>query len=38
MGRAGIEHATLGLKVDVAGFACYRANSQGGICKRKSIR
>ena len=31
MGRAGIEPATLGLKVDAAGFACSRVSSQGGI-------
>jgi hypothetical protein len=28
MGRAGIEPATLGLKVDAAGFACSRVNSR----------
>jgi hypothetical protein len=31
MGRAGIEPATLGLKVVLAGFACSRVSSESGI-------
>src|SRR2546421_1135732 len=31
MGRAGIEPATLGLKVDATGFACSRVSLQGGM-------
>jgi hypothetical protein len=34
MGRAGIEPATLGLRVDPAGFACSQVNSQGGFVRR----
>jgi hypothetical protein len=30
VGRAGIEPATLGLKVDATGFACSRVSSQDG--------
>jgi hypothetical protein len=33
MGRAGIEPATLGLKVAAARFACYRGSSRRGIVK-----
>ena len=33
VGRAGIEPATLGLKVDATGFACSRSSSQGGLVK-----
>jgi hypothetical protein len=31
MGRAGFEPATLGLKVDPAGFVCSRVSRQGGM-------
>ena len=34
MGRAGIEPATLGLKVDPTRFACSRVSSQGGMVSR----
>jgi hypothetical protein len=37
MGRAGIEPATLGLKVDAAGFACCRGSSRGGTVKANPI-
>ena len=37
MGRAGIEPATLGLRVDTAGFACSRVSSRGGIAKRNPV-
>jgi hypothetical protein len=34
MGREGFEPSTLGLRVDPAGFACSRVNSQGSITER----
>ena len=37
MGRAGIEPATLGLKVDAAGFASSRSSSRRGIVKPNRI-
>jgi hypothetical protein len=37
MGRAGIEPATLGLKVDLSGFGCFRLRSEGGMGKRNRV-